>query len=103
MHDLSYFARLSDQYGERIKQRLVSSINCQYFRQGKQIIRVGEDSDRFYIVLRGEAVVLYVRDNKDVERDNYMFDREVLRGMSKLQRIRTRCPQYFRGIPAELI
>lgn len=78
-------------------------MSCSYYRQGKQIIRVGEESDRFYVILRGEAVVLYVRDNKDVERENAMIDREALRGMSKLQRIRLRSPLYFRGIPAELI
>ncbi len=68
LHDLNYFARLVELDGERSKQKLVAAMNCNYYRQGKQLIRVGEESDRFYVILRGEAVVLYVRDNKDVER-----------------------------------
>ena len=32
-----------------------------------------------------------------------MIDREALRGMSKMQRIKVRSKQYFRGIPVEMI
>lgn len=80
---------------------MFSALMATYFKMGKQLIRVGEDSDKFFIILRGEVMVLYVRNSKDVERDNSAINRDTLKGMSKMQRIRAREENIhiFRGVP----
>lgn len=103
VQDLEYFHKITESYGEKARQKMFSSLTATYNRQGKQLIRVGEESDKFYIILRGEVMVLYIRNVKDVERDNAAIDRDTLKGMSKLQRIRARedNAHLFRGVPIE--
>jgi hypothetical protein len=59
----------------------------------------------YALIIRGEAVVLYVRDNKDVERDNGLINREFVRGLSKMQRIKQRHEnqRFLRGVPIDSI
>lgn len=50
------------------------------YRQGKLLIRAGDDSDFFYIILSGAVMVLYPRRKVDMELDCKSIDSsEVIR------------------------
>lgn len=56
-------------------QFLCTYLTAEYHSPGRRLIKVGDESSLFYVILRGEVMVLYVRENKDVERDNMTIDR----------------------------
>lgn len=56
---------------------------------GRHLIKTGDESDRLFIILRGEVMVLYPRPQKDIDKDTQGVDRELVKGLSKNNKILT--------------
>jgi|JI6StandDraft_1071083.scaffolds.fasta_scaffold31462_1 hypothetical protein len=75
------------------------------YRQGKLLIKTGDDSDFFYIILSGAVMVLYPRRKVDMEIDCKNVDSSEVMKLSVRDRIWKRIENHthFRGVPLQSI
>lgn len=66
MSSLDFFSGLRETNGDAYCQKFYGSMTADSYRQGKILIRTGDDSDYFYIVLSGAVMVLYPRRRVDM-------------------------------------
>lgn len=57
------------------------------YKQGQLMIRTGDDSLFFYVVLSGSVMVLYPRSKADIEEDSKNIDSTEAKNVSLKERI----------------
>ena len=57
-NNIEHFKNLSNQIEEKILRKVTGIINYQHFPKGYKIYSIGDDVDKFYIILKGSVKVL---------------------------------------------
>lgn len=63
---LEFFNNLRDASGEGVCKKFYANMTAGSHRQGEQLIKIGDDSEFFYIILRGSVMVLCPRKKLDI-------------------------------------
>jgi CRP-like cAMP-binding protein len=64
---VDFFSHLRESHGEAYCRKFYANMTADSYKQGHLLIRSGDESDYFYIILKGAAMVLYPRRKVDIE------------------------------------
>jgi hypothetical protein len=74
MGSIDYFSHLKESYDEAYCRKFYANMTVDYYKQGHLLIRSGDESDYFYIILKGAVIVLFPRRKIDIEQDCKTID-----------------------------
>lgn len=60
--------KMRESYSNRSVEELCKGLRSSYEPAGRHLIKIGEESDRLYFILKGEVLVLYPRSPAEVDR-----------------------------------
>lgn len=74
LDQIQFFNSLRNRHGDQYVRKFYACLTAQRFRQGQIMIKTGDESTFFYVILKGAVMVLYPRSKGDVQEDNKMID-----------------------------
>ena len=64
---MEFVEKMRESYSQRAVDEVCKGLQSSFEPAGKHLIKIGEESDRLYFIVKGEVLVLYSRASADVD------------------------------------